>query len=527
MHSTPHLNEVFPWNNNFETGIPVVDEQHRKLVGLINRMAIKLVQDSDPVEINVVIGEMADYASYHFRTEEGVWNDRFHDDEWVLNHKGLHAKFIARVSELRNEVESSSERGLYEQILRFLIYWLAHHILDDDMRMAKVLHAMDEGQNLEEAKQTSCQEMSDSIEVFIDTLLGMYGSLSSRTLDLMEERQERDRIAEALTQSEQREREFGNKIITSIPGLVYLYDDQYHLIRWNKRHASDLGYSEKELRGKFVLDFFVAEKHARIKETLGALDSGEQVEIEEDVRLKDGSEVPYLLTGVPIDIDGKHHFLGTGINISQLKRAEQELERRTCEIKDAFVGTVIAVGKAMEARDPYTAGHQQRVANISIAIAERLGLDEDRIEGLRLGASIHDIGKLAIPSDMLVKPTRLTALEYNVIQTHAQYGADILKGVKFPWPILEIVSQHHERLNGSGYPRGLKGDEIGLEARIVAVADVYEAMSAHRPYRPSLGVTPALDELTRNRGKLYDTDVVDALQQLLEEDPARFESAEP
>jgi hemerythrin-like metal-binding protein/PAS domain S-box-containing protein/putative nucleotidyltransferase with HDIG domain len=525
MHSTPQLNEVFPWNSNFETGIPVVDEQHRTLVDLVNRMAIKLVQDSDPVEINEVIGEMADYANYHFRTEEGVWNDRFQDDEWALNHKRSHAKFIAKVSELRNEAESSSERGLYGQILRFLIYWLAHHILDDDMRMAKVLHAMDGKQSLEEAKRTSSQEMSDSIEIFIDTLLGMYGSLSSRTLDLMQERQERNRIAKALSQSEQREREFGDKIVTSIPGLVYLYDDQYRLIRWNKRHVTDLGYSEEELRGKFVLDFFEDGKHARIKETLATIDSGEQVEIEEEVRLKDGSVVPYLLTGVPIDIEGKHCFLGTGIDISQLKRAEQELEKKTQDIKDALVGTVIAVGKAMEARDPYTAGHQQRVANIAIAIAERLGLDEYRIEGLRLGASIHDIGKLAIPSEMLVKPTQLTPLEYSVIQSHAQYGAEILKDVTFPWPILEIVSQHHERMDGSGYPLGLKGDEIVLEARIVAVADVFEAVSAHRPYRPSLGIEPALDELTRNRGNLYDGDVVDALLQLLEEGPERFTPA--
>jgi putative nucleotidyltransferase with HDIG domain len=151
-----------------------------------------------------------------------------------------------------------------------------------------------------------------------------------------------------------------------------------------------------------------------------------------------------------------------------------------------------------------------------------MGMDAFHLEGLRLGASIHDLGKLSIPSELLTKPTHLSEIEYLLIKTHAETGASILKNVQFPWPIIEIVSQHHERIDGSGYPKGLKGDEICLEARIVAVADVFEAMSAHRPYRASLGTDKAIAELKAHRGSHYDPEVVDTLLALLEEDPDRF-----
>lgn len=513
--------EVFPWNDNFETGVSLVDDQHKKLIDLLNELAIDLAYDYGEIELNHVVDKLADYADFHFHAEEKVWGSYFGEDEWLTGHKGGHGAFISKVAALRDG-KSESNKKEFEGIVRYLIHWLAHHILENDMRMAKVVHAMDEGCDLAHAKQRSIREMGGAIPIFIETLLGMYGSLSSLTLALMREKMERIKIGEALKLSEQHEREFSDKVITSIPGLLYLYDDQFRLMRWNKRHADELGYTDAELKGKSALDFFEESKHEKIRNALAPLSLGEEVEIEEEVRGKDGGETPYLLTGVPLDIDGKHCFLGTGINISPLKRAEQELERTTQESKNALIGTVVAVSKAMEARDPYTAGHQQRVADIAVAIAEKLGLDEHRLEGLRLGSIVHDLGKLAIPVELLVKPKRLTPLEYSVIQTHAQAGAEILKGVSFPWPILEIVSQHHERLDGSGYPFGLKGEEICLEVRIVAVADVFEAMSSHRPYRPSMGVDPAVEELKRNCGKFYDAKVVDALLQLLEEDVERF-----
>lgn len=526
MEKTPTFIEVLPWNKNFETGVALVDEQHKRLVDLLNRLAFKIVHDSGDLELNQVIDELSDYAGYHFQSEEAVWEPCFHQDKWLITHKDAHNAFVMTVTEVRKKLESGTCDGLFEEVLRFLIQWLAQHILDNDMRMAKVLHAMNDGLDLAQAKQRADQEMGGSTHLFIETLLGMYGELSSRTLDLMKEKLARNKIADALKLSEQHEKEFSDKVITSIPGLVYMYDDQYRLMRWNRYHEEELGYSDEELKDKFALDFFAATKHAKIKAALASLAAGEQVQFEEELLRKDGREISYLLTNVPLDINGKHCFLGTALNISHLKQAERELERKSQESKNALIGTVIAVSKAMEARDPYTAGHQQRVADIAVAIAEKLGMDDYRIEGLRLGAAVHDIGKLAIPVEMLVKPTRLNPLEYSVIQTHAQAGADILKEVSFPWPILEIISQHHERLDGSGYPKGLKSDEICLEARIVAVADVFEAMSAHRPYRPALGIAPAVAELHKNRGIIYDAAVVDALLQLLDEDADRFPTSD-
>ncbi len=189
-----------------------------------------------------------------------------------------------------------------------------------------------------------------------------------------------------------------------------------------------------------------------------------------------------------------------------------ELLRREQELKMTLISVVDVVASMVEKRDPYTAGHEQRVSALALAIARELGLDEDRYEGLGLAATIHDLGKVAIPSEILSKPGKLTAIEYSLIQTHAQIGHDILtKGTAgFPWPIKTIVHQHHERIDGSGYPLGLKGRDLLIESRILAVADVVEAMASHRPYRAALGIQPALAEITRYRGIRYDREVVEA-----------------
>ena len=165
-------------------------------------------------------------------------------------------------------------------------------------------------------------------------------------------------------------------------------------------------------------------------------------------------------------------------------------------------------------RDPYTSGHQQRVAKLAVAIARELSLAEDDIEGLHLAGIIHDVGKVTIPPEILSKPGRLSGVELALIREHAQAGYDIIKGVDFPWPIAQMILQHHERLDGSGYPDGLRGDEILLGARIIAVADVVDAMATHRPYRAAVGIDAALQEIEANRGRLYDPDVVDACLRL-------------
>ena len=159
---------------------------------------------------------------------------------------------------------------------------------------------------------------------------------------------------------------------------------------------------------------------------------------------------------------------------------------------------------AVETRDPYTAGHQIRSADLARAIATEMGLPQDKIDGIRMAGSIHDIGKLSIPAEILSKPTKLTEIEFSLIKEHSRSGYEMLKDVESPWPLAEIVYQHHERMDGSGYPRNLKGDEILMEARIMAVADVVESMASHRPYRPALGIEAALEEIEKNKGILYD-----------------------
>jgi len=207
----------------------------------------------------------------------------------------------------------------------------------------------------------------------------------------------------------------------------------------------------------------------------------------------------------------------TMTDISPLKQAEEELRKSLEKLQKAMTGTVEAMAVIVETRDPYTAGHQHQVAKISRIIAEEMGLAPERVEALHMAAYIHDIGKIYVPAEILSKPGKLSEVELNIIKIHPQVAYEILKTIEFPWPIADIIYQHHERLNGTGYPRGLKNGDICLESLILGVVDVFESMASHRPYRPTLGLERAVDELTKNRGILYDPDVVDTLLKLVKE----------
>ena len=198
-----------------------------------------------------------------------------------------------------------------------------------------------------------------------------------------------------------------------------------------------------------------------------------------------------------------------------VRENEAQLRRSNEKLRATVIGIAEAMAVAVETRDPYTAGHQRRVAELAALIAHAMDLPHDKVDGITIAATIHDIGKLGVPSELLVKPTRLTKIEFELIKGHPRAGYDILKSIDFPWPIAEMVYQHHEKINGSGYPRALTGADILLEARIIAVADVVEAIASHRPYRPALGFTMAIRELSENRGTLYDPAPVDACLSLL------------
>jgi len=211
--------------------------------------------------------------------------------------------------------------------------------------------------------------------------------------------------------------------------------------------------------------------------------------------------------------------------VDRRRRVQQELQGSLDRLRKIIGGTVLAIAMTVEKRDPYTSGHQQRVAELSCAIGKKMGLADDQVEGLTIASAIHDIGKISLPAEILSKPSQLNSLEMSLIQAHSQAGYDILKSVDFPWPVADIVLQHHERMNGSGYPQRLAGEAILREARIVGVADVVETMSSHRPYRPSRGIGSALDEISAQSGVLYDRDAVDACLALMHEE--RFEFTAP
>ena len=193
-----------------------------------------------------------------------------------------------------------------------------------------------------------------------------------------------------------------------------------------------------------------------------------------------------------------------------LLESDKRLREAYLRLRDVLDGTIGAIATMAELRDPYTSGHQRRVARLACAIANEMGLPEDRLAGLATAGLLHDIGKIRVPSDILTKPRRLNPIEYEMIKTHSQAGYQILKSIPFPWPIADMIVQHHERMDGSGYPAGLAGEAILLEARILGVADVLEAMASHRPYRAALGVDAGLEEISKNSGKLFDPAVVAA-----------------
>ncbi len=330
---------------------------------------------------------------------------------------------------------------------------------------------------------------------------------------------ERKLAAEAL----ERERTLLRNLIDNVPDRIYAKDLEGRFIICNEAMICRMGMtSMTELVGKSDFDLLPPEMAQRFHDDEQAIiRSGmPMINREEPLATEDGAITRWsLATKVPLfDKQGNTiGIVGVGREITDLKQAEQKLKNTLESLRKAVNTTIQVMVAAVEVRDPYTAGHQTRSADLARHIAAGMGLPQEKIDGIRLAGSIHDIGKLSIPAEILSKPTILTDIEFSLIKEHSLQGYEMLKDVESPWPLAEIVYQHHERMDGSGYPRNLKGDDILIEARILTVADVVEAMASHRPYRPGLGIDAALTEIEKHKGILYDAGAVDACLRLFRE----------
>ncbi len=288
------------------------------------------------------------------------------------------------------------------------------------------------------------------------------------------------------------------------------------------------GWRPEELIGRSNLVLYRSEEEFRrigdmVYQPLGT-EKTSTVELEALCRHKDGKEMLCRLKAARIgERLSDNQIVATYEDVTELVETKERLGQTYERLQRTLSDMIRTISSLLEAKDPYTAGHQERVSRLVTAIAREMNLPEDDLQALGTAALLHDLGKMHIPSDILSKPGRLSEMEYRLVQIHPQEGYEIIRNIDFAFPIAEMIFQHHERLDGSGYPRGLSGDEILREARIIAVADVVEAMSSHRPYRPALGIEAALEEITEHRGILYDDAVVDACRRLFREKAFRFE----
>jgi PAS domain S-box-containing protein/putative nucleotidyltransferase with HDIG domain len=314
------------------------------------------------------------------------------------------------------------------------------------------------------------------------------------------------------------------------PDIIYTLGIDGEFTYANPAIEGILGHRPEEIIGKYFVDITRKDDVAKFLKAFKQVRDRKQT-IKEEIGIllhKDGTERYFSISGAP-NFDSEGNFIGlvgTFKNLTEIRRSEMELKRSLEKLQSAMSSTIDAISLIVESRDPYTAGHQKRVAKLAVAIAGEMGLSEEKIDLIRMGSLIHDIGKIYIPSEILTKPARLGDLEFSMIKSHPTVGYNILNKVDFIPVIVDIVYQHHERIDGSGYPLGISGDKIFLESRIVAVADTVEAMASNRPYRPARGTSIALDEIKKQRGISLDAEVVDACLKLFEEQDFNFKHEE-
>nr|CBX27661.1 hypothetical protein N47_H24830 [uncultured Desulfobacterium sp.] len=323
----------------------------------------------------------------------------------------------------------------------------------------------------------------------------------------------------ALIESKEKYRE----LVENISGILYILDTKGTVTYISPSAELLIGYGPSEIVGHSFLEFVFPQGNPIIYNQFEKRLAGDTGAFEHRLIKKSGEPVWVSSSSRLIIRENKIVDLrGLITDIDQGKKSKEKIKESLKRLQNATRGIIQAMALTMETRDPYTAGHQRRVAALAKAIAIEMDLSAQQTEGIDMAGSIHDLGKLSVPADILSKPSKLSEIEYRLIKTHPEAGYNILKNIEFPWPVAQIVLQHHERMDGSGYPKGLKGEEILVETRILSVADTVEAISSHRPYRPAQGIDKALEKISKNKGILYDPAAVDACLILFNEKGFKF-----
>jgi len=333
-------------------------------------------------------------------------------------------------------------------------------------------------------------------------------------LGIGEDVTERRHAEEELKESEKK---YSTIVERGSDGIVILQDSRLKFV--NAKMCEITGRALEDLENKPFLGFVAPEYRQLVNERYEQRLAGQQVENKYEIEIIaiDEKRIPVEINATVVEYEGKPADMAIIRDVTERKKAQEDQQRIFEKLKKTLEGMVEAMSTLIETKDPYTAGHQKRVTLLACAIAKEMGLSQEQIDGLYVASIIHDVGKIYVPSEILSKPGWLSGIEVGLIKTHAQVGYDILRKIDFPWPVAQIVLQHHERLDGSGYPHGRVQDQILPEARILGVADVVEAMGTHRPYRPSLGIDKALEEIDKHSGTLYDEAAVRACIRLFKE----------
>jgi len=484
-----------------EAQLRLSEERLRLALGAANQGLYDMNVQTGEAVVNDEYARMLGYDPAEFRETNAAWIARLHpDDREVV--AGVYRDYIeGKRPDYQVEFRQRARSGAWVRILSL------GKVVERDAQ-GRPLRML--GTHTDITARRNSEDRLRSLHAEATRQLALADQSRRALLSTLEDQ----RAAQArLAESEAR---FRLLIEKSNAGMYVLREERF--VYANPRMAEILGRPAEALVGTPLENMLPEEERHTVSQARQKLGAGEHaVAFTTRARHADGSIVELGISEVATDFAGAPALIGIAQDIGERMRAQAEIQRYIAALERTTETALHAMSLMVEQRDPYTAGHERRVGQLAAAIGTELGFDAHRVKGLLMTGMVHDIGKLAVPAEILSKPSRLSHIEFELIKGHARYGYEVLKGIDSPWPLAEVVLQHHERLDGSGYPQGLKGDAIRLEARILAVADTVEAMSSHRPYRPGRGIEAALEEVRKESGRLYDPQAVAACVRLFEE----------